>query len=503
LRSFPKALITLVALLCLLYGGFSVTPTLAHGAAGPTVAPEILYVSNQNRSVTAYALPGSAVWSPRNISTLSLLTLAYGLAVDAQGRLYVASTDLSAINVYPGNASGEALPAASVRGSATGVNAPTGLALGPDGSIFVANLGADNVTIYSPAFGLNGLPVGRFGGPDLRVHHPAGIAVGRDATVAIADYDDNAITMYRKNATGEWHLVRALSGPATQLLNPSALVFDARGNLFVANANGNSVTIYGPGSNGNSQPVRALAGLKTQLRNPTGIALDDTGRIYVANYAANSITVYSAEAGGNAAPLHTLSGASLGLHGPLSLTISHAVRTSRAPDLGLAPGLLLFSQLPSGMVNPDGTFTQVEGMPTVPTVPTQKSTVAIEAVIAKATPSQASGIMVGNVLQDGYLLESDGQGACLIGKYVAGKRVQAWLAKPIAGVDTHFHAFRLTIDFNDGKAKIAGSIDGMTIGPVVDTSPPVLPSKSAVTLFTGGTAGTVRSFKVSLGTNRK
>src|SRR6185436_8876839 len=179
-----------------------------------------------------------------------------GVAIDPNGRTYVANAWLNTISIFAPDATGETLPMATIRGGATGLDSPEGIAFDARGNLYVANSG------YSE--------------PDVA-----------------------RVTVYPPGSEGNVAPIATISGPGTSLRSPSDVAVDSVGRIYVANqgvqGDRGSVTIYPPGSGddtravgcvtvyrgGSNGDVAPIAIIRTGTGSPRGIAVDAAGKVYV------------------------------------------------------------------------------------------------------------------------------------------------------------------------------------------------------------------------------
>jgi hypothetical protein len=152
------------------------------------------------------------------------------VAVDGQGRIWVANASANSITAYGVGTKGDTKPVARIAGSATGLNFPQGLALDAGGNLLAANTFGESVTAYPISF----------------------IGIVTDPNV---------------------FPVRTISGSSTGLSFPDGIDVDASGRIYVANQFDNDITTYPAAANGNAVPTMTIAGGKTGLAGPGAIAI--------------------------------------------------------------------------------------------------------------------------------------------------------------------------------------------------------------------------------------
>jgi Lactonase, 7-bladed beta-propeller len=305
---------------------------LARGRVAPSdsLCPvNCMYVaSSLNDEVNVY--PTSANGDVVPIQSIAgpstLLDSPFGIAVDAARNIYVANdpsgSQTGSITVYATDSDGDAAPARTIAGSATGLKYPAAIAVDAAGNVYVANYLGNNVTIYAPGANGNVAPARTIGGANTRIRLPLGIAV--DATGKIFVSVKKKVLVFSKVASGNVKPLRGIGGKNTHLTTPYGVALDAAKRLYVADEE--NVLVYATGAHGNATPVQIVSGPNTGLSGPWGVALDGSANIYVANFfgsasGVGSLTVYGAGANGDTPPVQTVTGGSATLYGPTGLAV--------------------------------------------------------------------------------------------------------------------------------------------------------------------------------------
>lgn len=243
-------------------------------------------------------------------------TAPTGLALDAQGRLYVADKDAQRVRRVAG-ASITTVAGTGVAGSSgddqaanlARLRAPRCVAVRGD-ELFVGDRDNFRIRRVALATGLITAYAGTGASGDAGDGGPAAaarfngaydLAIGPDGDLFVADAYNHRIRRIRaasgiietvagngtQGATGDGG-----AATAAQLSGPAGIAFDAAGNLFIADtdnhrvrrvdrATGRIATIAGTGVagfGGDGGP-----GPAAQLNSPKGLALDAAGRLYVAD----------------------------------------------------------------------------------------------------------------------------------------------------------------------------------------------------------------------------
>jgi len=258
-------------------------------------------------------------------ATSAQLNAPTGLAVDANGDLFIADTGNNVIREVvqaTGNiitVAGNDTPGYSGDGgaaTAAQLKSPHGVAVNASGNVFIADTGNNVIREVAQATG-NIITVAGNGTPGYRgdggaasaaqLNAPYDVAVAQNGDLFIADTGNDAIREV-VHATGNiitvaGNGIAGYSGDggiasAAQLNGPVSIALDANGNLFIADAGnnairevqkttGNIITVAGNGTAGYSGD----GGLATsaQLNSPGGLAVDANGDLFIADTGNDGI----------------------------------------------------------------------------------------------------------------------------------------------------------------------------------------------------------------------
>ena len=222
------------------------------------------------------------------------LAVPTGLAVDADGRVYVLdAADLVVKRFDPCEARFETLACVGGEGSAPRqLREPHGLAVSPGGDLYVADTGNRRVQIFS----LKGLALRRILGPlrlvDDRVEAvrvtegddvPAGtwrpwdVAVARDCRVLVTDSANGAVHVF--GADGRWLEAWTEEEPGAPLAPTTHLALDRHGRAYVVQEGRDYVVVFDRDGRLERRVERPeeVAG---EFR-PVAVGIDDEGRLVV------------------------------------------------------------------------------------------------------------------------------------------------------------------------------------------------------------------------------
>ncbi len=163
--------------------GTPTTPTISLGGATPLAVAVggngNIYIAADNGTVTTY-LPDGAPTTP----TISGFQYPYGVAVDADGKIYVADNRAGTLTTYDSNGS-------PTTPTITGLGGPIGVAVDASGKIYVAQ-SAGKVTTYAA----DGSPTT----PTITPPSPPWkVAVSSVGKIYVSDYGGGQLFTYRSN----------------------------------------------------------------------------------------------------------------------------------------------------------------------------------------------------------------------------------------------------------------------------------------------------------------
>jgi DNA-binding beta-propeller fold protein YncE len=221
-----------------------------------------------------------------------------GLAVDAQGNVYLSDTESHQILAF--DRSGRYLKTWGQFGAGTaGLNTPLGLAVDGRGNVLVADGGNGLIKRFTPDGGL----AGSFGqdGPDAsRLAFPRGAAVNSRGEIVVLDrsqivlfaVDGRRIAAWGKEGTGEG-----------EFAEPQGISVDALDCVYVADSGNHRVQKFDP----RGRFLCAWGGPGTDpmmMSDPSAVVVDVRGVVYVAERNNRRVQIFTVGPSALGAPEH-------------------------------------------------------------------------------------------------------------------------------------------------------------------------------------------------------
>jgi uncharacterized protein (TIGR03663 family) len=205
-----------------------------------------------------------------------------GLAVDADGNVYVADSRNHRIQMLDAN--GQFVRQWGGEGNAPGqFNEPWGVAVGPEGNIYVADTWNHRVQVFDPegnllrAWGMFG-EVDQPTGPGNVLYGPRDLAFDDAGNLYLTDTGNKRVVKY--DASGQ--MLGAVGGPGAELglfQEPVGLAVGPDGNVYVADTWNQRIQIFDRDLNPvESWDVLAWDGMS--VVNKPYLAVDDEGHVY-------------------------------------------------------------------------------------------------------------------------------------------------------------------------------------------------------------------------------
>lgn len=231
-----------------------------------------------------------------------------GIAVGANGRLYLDDNVNDTIDTFASSSSGSAAPVYSVSLGVPGATQISQMALAPDGTLYTAN-SFFGVTAYASF--VNGSPAPKaIIGNWPNYLQAQGVAVDGTGTLYVSDSNNGgSIDIYAPGNLSSPE--RTISGPSTGLLSPGQIAVAPNGNIIVGNRGNSTVTVYASGASGDVAPIAVIGGSNTHIAQTSAVGTDSQNNIYVGNGCcapSNSVNVFTPNANGNVAPIRSLDG---------------------------------------------------------------------------------------------------------------------------------------------------------------------------------------------------
>jgi sugar lactone lactonase YvrE len=309
-------------LLLIIAGALIVVALLPHRARESADVPAPAAVTAAPPS-TRVGVPGRYVWTAgdgnaglqEGAAAQARFADPYGIAVAADGTIYVSDAgENNRIRRIGTDGSVSTLAGASegfVDGSAAAArfNTPSGLALDADGTLYVADTGNHAIRKVTPqgvVTTLAGTGVAGFhdgAASEAQFDGPIGIAVDRQRRVYVADTYNDRIRLIDTDgrvstlAGGDRPGYQDGAGIDARFDTPCALAVDDAGTLWIADTRNNAIrTLKADGSVGTFVAV-AEGDANGVPRWPLALALAHDGILYVGELAHGAVLQYAADGG--------------------------------------------------------------------------------------------------------------------------------------------------------------------------------------------------------------
>lgn len=234
------------------------------------------------------------------------LDIPRGVLVGPDGTIYVSDHSNARVQMRTVDANGELEATVTIAGG-NGVGAdadqlkqPYGLALDADGSLYIADTG--NHRVQRITFDDQGVPQGAetvagglgAGSDSLHLHYPRGIDIGADGSLYIADATNHRVQLVTFDSAGAPQPAVTIaggngSGPdPDQFATPYDLDLDDEGTLYIADTSNNRIQRIMFDANGAPQDAVTVFGNgegtgDDQLDHPRGITVTAGGLAYIAD----------------------------------------------------------------------------------------------------------------------------------------------------------------------------------------------------------------------------
>ncbi len=258
-------------------------------------------------------LAGTGFVGDGSAAVSAILSQPEGLAIDADGNLYLADADDSRVRKILPSGVIQTVVGTGTAGfsgdNGPGVKAqldhPYGLAIDLSGNLYIADLGNSRIRklstdgqISTVAGGGSTVPSAATDGLQalsMKLNAPRNVAVDRAGTLYLSDF--GAHQVYRVGSSGIFTTVAGTgksgfsgdnaTAKLAQLSSPAGLAIDSSGNLYIADSGNNRIRKVSQGG---------IASIFTVI-GPTGLAVNSADTLYIAASAYFGTTVHALGSG--------------------------------------------------------------------------------------------------------------------------------------------------------------------------------------------------------------
>jgi sugar lactone lactonase YvrE len=249
----------------------------------------------------------------------SQIGIPFGVAYGPDGLLYVVNNDPPAILAFAPGVSGDCAPVRAISGAQTGLGttwvigspAPldAGIAFDAAGNLYVASTQNSAILVFAPGVSGDVAPIRTISGAATGLNGPRQITFDAAGGLWVANRPANSVTEYAPGASGNVSPLVTMTGPATGINKPWGVTFDADGCLWVANAGpANAIVVFMRPFTTNQVPKQTISGPNTGFNNPYGLSVDTSRNVWVANQLAGNLEAFADNSSGNVAPVRTITG---------------------------------------------------------------------------------------------------------------------------------------------------------------------------------------------------
>jgi sugar lactone lactonase YvrE len=274
--------------------------------------------SNKRIAVLASLLsitpaPGTEIYSLADET--QPLTSPNGVALDSQGRVYVADYYSNHVVIMAGLNSAAPAPGTvlySFSSPTQGINGLYDLTLDAAGNMLLCDYYNNRVAVWASLTSTSASPgteiYSFMASPYRGFNSPGPIILDKKGNIYLGDRNNFRIVVLAS-------LTSTTVAPGIQLLSitdstsglshPQGLAFDAAENLYVVDAYQNRVAVLASMSSTSAAPgteLKSITDTTTPLKNPWGIALDSAGNMYIADAGNLRVVVLASLTSTSVAP---------------------------------------------------------------------------------------------------------------------------------------------------------------------------------------------------------
>jgi sugar lactone lactonase YvrE len=195
-----------------------------------------------------------------------------GIAVDAQGNLWVVDTSNNRIEGF--NSSGGFIKAVGSAGAGNGqFSRPTAIAIDPEGNFWVADAGNNRLQQFGHGWEFI-RTVGTAGSGNGQFNNPEGLAIDSLGHIWVADTSNSRV----QELTGKGAFIKVVPGLGT--IQPTAVAAGPGGNIWIADWAHNKVVDYMEAFN-TSWSFGSEGTGSGQFKHPDAVSVDSSGNVWV------------------------------------------------------------------------------------------------------------------------------------------------------------------------------------------------------------------------------
>lgn len=226
--------------------------------------------------------------------------------------------------------------------------------------VYVANPNQKSITVYAPDAVGNAAPARTIAGPATGLFHPLSVTVDEiNDELYVADFQGRALHVFQLSANGNVAPLRTLiDGPNSGLAQVRMVAVDTVNNEIFVLCVDEAIRVYARTASGDAAPLRTIRGGNTMLYNAVSLVFDPVHNELITNSydvggpQVPGILVFDSTASDNVAPLRMIVGSNTLMGGYVNVTNLDAVNDEIFVEASGGAGVLVYPRTGNGNIPP-------------------------------------------------------------------------------------------------------------------------------------------------------